>query len=498
MVYVFNAQTNSEITEIAVGKAPLGMTLSPNGSTLYVANSSDNTVSLINTSTNIVTNTIVAGNGPGSLVVSNDGSKLYVTNYYSNLVSIINTANDAIIAAVPVGTEPITMAISPDGSRVYVTNEVSQTVSIINTANNTVVATVPVGNNPLGISITSDGSQVYVANNGSETVSVINTATNTVSNTIPTGDNPTSYGSFISSSGCPGLPVTFTITVNPSSQPLITSSGILNSSNTIYGTPSSPPLSFTISGNGLTTGILVTPPAGFEVSTNGINFSNTITVGSGGTVPSTIVYIRLAATSPVNSYSGNIVLSSPSASNVNINVPNSTVSPAVLTITANNQTKTYGMDNPELTLSYSGFVNNEDASVLMPQPTVSTSATVSSPVGKYPIKVSGAGGQNYDITYVPGILSVIPINAQLFIPNTFTPNGDGINDTWVINYIEYYPNATVNIFNRYGEKILTSIGYGVPWDGTYKGVNVPVGTYYYIIDTKSGNKPLSGWVAVIR
>jgi gliding motility-associated-like protein len=68
----------------------------------------------------------------------------------------------------------------------------------------------------------------------------------------------------------------------------------------------------------------------------------------------------------------------------------------------------------------------------------------------------------------------------------------------MIDNIEYYPNATVNIFNRYGEKILTSIGYGLPWDGTYKGVNVPTGTYYYIIDTKAGYKPISGWVAVVR
>jgi len=174
------------------------------------------------------------------------------------------------------------------------------------------------------------------------------------------------------------------------------------------------------------------------------------------------------------------------------------VDPAALTITANDQTKIYGTGNPELTLSYLGFVNNEDASVLIPSPTVNTTANLSSPVGKYPITVSGAGDQNYDITYVPGTLTIIPINTRLIIPNTFTPNGDGINDKWIIGYIEDYPNATVNVFNRYGQKVLTSIGYNMPWDGTYNGVKVPVGTYYYIIDTKTGNKPISGWVAVIR
>ena len=495
-IYVFNAQTNSEIAEITVGKSPQGMALSPDGSMLYVCNITDNTLSIINTATNIVTNTIYAGSGPFSLVVSPDGSKLYVTNFFSNLLTVISTSTNAIITAVTVGNTPVETAISPDGSRVYVTNEFSQNVSVINTTNNTIAATIPVGNVPLGISITPDGSQVYVANNGSNTVSVINTSTNTVVNTSPTGANPTSYGNFISSPGCPGLPVTFSITVNPSS-PVITSSGTIAPLNTVYGTPSSSS-SFTVSGINLNSGITVTPPIGFEVSTDGINFTSSLTIGSLGAVPSTTVYIRLAATSPVNIYTGNVVLSASNANNVNINVPNSNVSPTPLTITANNQTKTYGTDNPELTLTYSGFVNNEDASVLIPQPTVNTLATALSAVGKYPILISGAGDNNYDITYVSGILTILPVNIQLVIPNAFTPNGDGINDTWVIDYIEYYPNTTVNIFNRYGEKILTSTGYGVPWDGTYKGVNVPAGTYYYIIDTKSGNKPISGWVAVIR
>jgi len=417
---------------------------------------------------------------------------------------------------------------------------------------------------------------------------VINTANNTVTATLAVGTYPLSLGKFITGNiNCNSAPVTFTITVNTTSQSTISSSGIIFPLTTVYGTPSSSS-SFSVSGTNLNSGILVTPPTGFEVSTDGISFSKSITVGSSGNILPTTIYIRLAATAPVKSYSGTVVLSASNASNVNISVTNSAVTPATLaiaantvhknygdelinnaastaftstglqnnetigivaatygaagpanaavgvyessvtlslatggsinvnnyaityvqgdviidpaplTITANNENKTYGANNPNLTLAYSGFVNNEDASTLMPQPTVSTSAITSSPVGKYPINVSGAGGSNYAITYIPGTLTILPVNIQLIIPNTFTPNGDNINDTWIITYIEYYPNATVNVFNRYGEKILTSIGYGVPWDGRYKGINVPSGTYYYIIDTKTGNKPISGWVAVIR
>ncbi|SDD93470.1 gliding motility-associated C-terminal domain-containing protein [Mucilaginibacter pineti] len=87
---------------------------------------------------------------------------------------------------------------------------------------------------------------------------------------------------------------------------------------------------------------------------------------------------------------------------------------------------------------------------------------------------------------------------NLQIPNTFTPNGDGRNDVWEIKYLATYPGNTVDIFNRYGQKLFSSIGYNVPWDGTYKGSAVPPGTYYYIIDPKNGRKVISGNVTIIR
>ena len=87
---------------------------------------------------------------------------------------------------------------------------------------------------------------------------------------------------------------------------------------------------------------------------------------------------------------------------------------------------------------------------------------------------------------------------NIVVPNAFTPNGDGINDFWEIQHLDSYPNCTVQIFNRYGEKLYYSVGYPIPWDGKYKGSNLPSGTYYYIIDPKNGRKPVSGFVAIIR
>lgn len=84
------------------------------------------------------------------------------------------------------------------------------------------------------------------------------------------------------------------------------------------------------------------------------------------------------------------------------------------------------------------------------------------------------------------------------IPNIFSPNGDGVHDRWVIEYLDTYPGATVEIYNRYGQLVYKSVGYTNPWDGTVNGKPVPVGTYYYIVDPKNGRQRMAGYVDVIR
>ena len=83
------------------------------------------------------------------------------------------------------------------------------------------------------------------------------------------------------------------------------------------------------------------------------------------------------------------------------------VAPASLTITADDQTSTYGDAYPTLTASYSGFVNGDTAASLTTQPTLST-ASAGSGVGTYAIDASGAVDPNYTISYVPGTLTITP------------------------------------------------------------------------------------------
>jgi gliding motility-associated-like protein len=84
------------------------------------------------------------------------------------------------------------------------------------------------------------------------------------------------------------------------------------------------------------------------------------------------------------------------------------------------------------------------------------------------------------------------------VPNAFSPNGDGINDTWIIEHLDSYPGATVEVYNRYGQLVYRSVGYGKPWDGTYHGSPLPVATYYWIINPKNGREQMNGSVTIIR
>ncbi len=76
------------------------------------------------------------------------------------------------------------------------------------------------------------------------------------------------------------------------------------------------------------------------------------------------------------------------------------------------------------------------------------------------------------------ILDVVP---SIWFPDGFTPNGDAVNDTWVIDYIFLFPECEVEVYNRWGELLFRSVGYNTPWDGRYDNKDLPVGTYYYII-----------------
>jgi gliding motility-associated-like protein len=88
--------------------------------------------------------------------------------------------------------------------------------------------------------------------------------------------------------------------------------------------------------------------------------------------------------------------------------------------------------------------------------------------------------------------------SKILVPNAFSPNGDGVNDTWIITNLSAYPGASVDVFNRYGQPVFHSENYNKPWDGTFNGSPLPMGTYYYIIDPKNNKKKIAGSVTIFK
>ena len=94
---------------------------------------------------------------------------------------------------------------------------------------------------------------------------------------------------------------------------------------------------------------------------------------------------------------------------------------------------------------------------------------------------------------------IITVIDDIIIPEGFSPNGDGTNETFIITGLEEYPNNSIVIVNRWGNKVYESAPYNNDWDGTNmfgvsKGKTLPVGTYFYILDPGDGQKALKGYI----
>jgi gliding motility-associated-like protein len=84
------------------------------------------------------------------------------------------------------------------------------------------------------------------------------------------------------------------------------------------------------------------------------------------------------------------------------------------------------------------------------------------------------------------------------VRNIITPNGDGFNDTWIIENILTYPANVVTVYNRNGQMVYESESYNNMWDGTYNGDPLPDGTYYYVIEFTDSEDVVKGAVNIIR
>jgi YVTN family beta-propeller protein len=227
--------------------SPSGLSVSPDGTRVYVALNLANQVAVINTATSAIVTRVAVGTYPYTTVVSTDGSKVYVTNWGGRIptasdvtdgmnpvvvdprtgipntgtVSVIDTASNSVLKTINVGLHPTGMALSPRGDRVYITNANSDTVSVIDTLTDAVVKTLYVGGpgadhdddrdwdhdrdrgrapapllgaSPNAVAVSADGRTLYIANASQNAIAVVDVdrpANDAVRGLIPAGWYPT-------------------------------------------------------------------------------------------------------------------------------------------------------------------------------------------------------------------------------------------------------------------------------------------------------------------
>jgi YVTN family beta-propeller protein len=176
------------------GNAITGLVVSPDGCHLYAAASElishhqydAGWLVVIDTATFTVLDVIAVGVSPNTITLSPDGSRMYVTHFDTDSISVVDLASRTV-STIALPDSPLDITVAPDGTHVYVTN--CDSLAAIDTATNS-VEMVAVGSLPRQLRICSDGKRAYLTNFGDQTVSVIDTLTNTVAATVLVGGHP--------------------------------------------------------------------------------------------------------------------------------------------------------------------------------------------------------------------------------------------------------------------------------------------------------------------
>ena len=185
-----SAATYIDAATIHVGGTLYGIAVDPTTNSVYVANASDNSVSVIDGATNTVTATIDVGSPPNSVAVNPVTNTVYVVNGVDNSVSAIDGATNTVTATIGVGSGPVSVAVNPIANTAYTANWNDKSVSVINGVTNTVTTTIDIRGYPSSIAVNPITNRAYVSNvvhyvgYGFSDVTVIDGATNTVDTSV--------------------------------------------------------------------------------------------------------------------------------------------------------------------------------------------------------------------------------------------------------------------------------------------------------------------------
>ena len=414
---------------LSVAKATLTITASPSGSVYGAALVSAGSLTVsysgfVNgdgpgsmTAAPIVTNTASAGSPVGSYALLPSGAAN--PNYTIQYVNGVYTISPAALTVTAVsqnmtygGTVP-SLSVSYTG---FVNGDNASSLTTAPTITTTANSASPAGPYPITATGAVDPNYTFTYQAGTMTVGKAALTVTADDKSMPLGGPlpalTVSYSGFVngdvaSSLTTPPTATTAATATSPAGSYAITPGGGASANYTfsyVNGTLSvaKATLTITASPSGSVYGAALVSAGSLTVSYSGFVNGD----GPGSMTAAPIVTNTASAGSPVGSYA--LLPSGAANPNYTIQYVNGvyTISPAALTVTAVSQNMTYGGTVPSLSVSYTGFVNGDNASRLTTAPTVTTTASSASPAGPYPITATGAVDPNYTFTYQAGTMTV--------------------------------------------------------------------------------------------
>jgi hypothetical protein len=345
------------------------------------------------------------------------------TSATSGINPITYSSNTATVADIVSGNIQINgigsaiITASQNGDDNYNATSTTQTLTVA--AKALTISGLSANNKPFdgNDSATLSGTASLVGIVGTDDVSLTGTAVGTFV-TSAVGTNITVNVSGLTLTGTNAGNYTLTpLTLSAdiiANTPTLFTNGTLTALTTVYGSASSS-ISFGVSGQSLTEGILVTAPAGFEVSLSSASgYGSTVTVGAAGNVSNTLVYIRLVATNIVGTYSGDITISSAGATSVSLATVSSSVTPKELTITGlSGVDKTFdGTTTATVsgTASLVGVIGGDDVTLNSTSVTYNfadSNADIAKPITVLGYTLNGTSATNYTVAQPTGLTATI-------------------------------------------------------------------------------------------
>ncbi len=186
--------TGTITAAIKTGGEPEGVTLAPNGKTVYSTSEGDGTVSVIDVATKKLVKTIKVGHRPRNVAFLPDGKHAYVNAENDGTISLLDTVKNTKIKDIEIGKageiKPMGLALSPDAKQLYVTTGRGKKVFVVDTTTNQTTANFEVGQRPWGIAVSPDGKTLFTANGPSNDVSVVDVATQAVTKKLKLTGSP--------------------------------------------------------------------------------------------------------------------------------------------------------------------------------------------------------------------------------------------------------------------------------------------------------------------